>query len=406
MEGVNHMLVEFISDFTAVSGYGNAARSTLRAMLEAGVNVNIKLNAHDTNHPAFDKYWSKDDKLNKLITKGAADKTKPDVRLWLQTPNMIDIIEEGVKNICWTLWETSKIVDFSMGGNDIYNWVHMLNKVDEVWTSCESSKKAFIDSGVVTPIKVVGHPRDWTKYKKVKSSGKFRTEGLDDDMFKFLAVSQWTPRKGFDELILAYLCEFTKEDKTNLILKTYCSNFSDAQIILGGISRIRNSLCKNNGSFPQISLLFKNIPEEDMPELYAMSDCFILTTKGEGFGMPLVEAMGSEMLCITPNHTAMQDYVTDDNALLLKNWREECISGMPGMHVYNSDQYWYVSNTKEIREQMRSAYNMDKKDKERYGKNARDTVVSQYSFDVLGKKMKQMLEESVGNSDRAVILQG
>lgn len=35
----------------------------------------------------------------------------------------------------------------------------------------------------------------------------------------------------------------------------------------------------------------QEVPEQDMPRLYAAVDAFVLPTRGEGFGMPIMEAM-------------------------------------------------------------------------------------------------------------------
>jgi glycosyltransferase involved in cell wall biosynthesis len=37
--------------------------------------------------------------------------------------------------------------------------------------------------------------------------------------------------------------------------------------------------------------VLQEVPEQDMPRLYAAVDAFVLPTRGEGFGMPIMEAM-------------------------------------------------------------------------------------------------------------------
>jgi glycosyltransferase involved in cell wall biosynthesis len=383
--------IEFISDFTGVSGYGEAARSSLRAMIEAELNVKIKLNAHDKNTTKFDNYWEKDNKLRKKIEEDANNNEKPDVRIWCQTPNMFDKFDKDVFNIGWTLWETSRIPDFDMFNIPTQNWVSQLNKCDMVWTSCNFSKEIFIKSGVTKQIEVVGHPRNWDLYKKRKTSDKFLMNGKKDSSFKFLSVSQWTPRKGFDDLIIAYLNEFTDKDNVNLILKVYVANFDDMSKIKHDIDVIRNGINKQKSRFPQISILFKNIPQEEMPLVYNMCDCFILPSKGEGFGLPIIEAMGSEMLCISPDHTAMKDYINEDNAIVLKKWQKEYVNGFGGMHVYQSPQCWYRCNTFEIGQAMRKAYNLDDKTRRKISKAAREKVTGMYSYGVLGSTMRNII---------------
>lgn len=55
-------------------------------------------------------------------------------------------------------------------------------------------------------------------------------------------------------------------------------------------------------------------PYEKMPEVYNLMDVFLLTTSGEGWGVPTTEAMASEVPVIATDYTTTQEIVKDHEA--------------------------------------------------------------------------------------------
>eukprot|EP00959_Pyramimonas_sp_CCMP1952_P109583 2292142-Pyramimonas_sp.AAC.1 len=53
---------------------------------------------------------------------------------------------------------------------------------------------------------------------------------------------------------------------------------------------------------------------EDLRGYYAAADAFVLPTRGEGWGLPCVEAMAMAKAVITTNFSGATEYLTEDNA--------------------------------------------------------------------------------------------
>jgi glycosyltransferase involved in cell wall biosynthesis len=91
-----------------------------------------------------------------------------------------------------------------------------------------------------------------------------------------------------------------------------------------------------------------------LPKLYGMADVFISATRGEGFGIPIAEAMASGNLVIVPNKGGHMDFCNTANALLLDSVEQD----IPGdlleedRKVY-SGQKWVNSSIDNIVEMMR-----------------------------------------------------
>jgi glycosyltransferase involved in cell wall biosynthesis len=62
-------------------------------------------------------------------------------------------------------------------------------------------------------------------------------------------------------------------------------------------------------ALPRIEILSDELPSQDMPRLYANFDAFVLPTRGEGWGLPIVEAMAMEYVTCPHNTNCNQEYL-------------------------------------------------------------------------------------------------
>jgi len=57
--------------------------------------------------------------------------------------------------------------------------------------------------------------------------------------------------------------------------------------------------------------------ENALPILYNMADCFVLATRGEGFGLPYCESGSCETPVIATRCGGQLDFLTDENSFLI-----------------------------------------------------------------------------------------
>lgn len=64
-----------------------------------------------------------------------------------------------------------------------------------------------------------------------------------------------------------------------------------------------------------------NLPAEEMCRLYNIADCHVVTSQGESFNLPTIEAMACGIPCIFGNHTTGPELVGENGAGLLAGIR-------------------------------------------------------------------------------------
>lgn len=213
------------------------------------------------------------------------------------------------KRICYSLFETNRCPD---------PWVADLNKMDRIWVFSEFNKKYWMEdwlSRSLDPAKIEVIPFGVNTelfHPKVKPAEITNKKG-----FAFLLVGDFTERKNFEGLIESFVTEFDKKDDVCLIIKAHYQGF---------VRRYQDSVMYkfremvhrfNSKNPPQILFFGDKLPVESMPLLYTACDCFVLASRGEGLGIPFIEAMACGLPVISTNWSAPTDYITEENGLLV-----------------------------------------------------------------------------------------
>jgi len=234
-------------------------------------------------------------------------------------------------------------------------WVEKCSQMDEVWVPSTFNRETFTRSGV-DPSKIVVMPLgvDTSVFRpEVPSLFIPGRKG-----FTFLSNFEWVPRKGGDILLRAYLQEFSAGEDLCLVLKVYHNGPGydpDGREIMQEVARIVQEVGRREA--PPVILLTRILAAAEMPSLYTASDCFVLPSRGEGWGLPLMESMACGRPVITTRWSGPLDFLREDNSFLVDVEGLEAIPpyGTPNDEVYGG-AYWARPSVEHLRRLMRHAY--------------------------------------------------
>ena len=238
------------------------------------------------------------------------------------------------------------------------------------------------------------------------------------DKFVIGVVARNQPRKFLDRTIKA----MSLIDIPNAILLLHLDAADPAQVwdIRNLIKRYN---LENKVKFTGMSAL-KGFPYEEMNDVYNLMDCFFLSTSGEGFGIPIIEAMSCQVPVVATDYTSTPELVINNKAGLgVKLAGTETIE-MPlieDMPEFGTKKYdvtyrkttmkdyddklmngtitgsWEVErglmDVKDAAKKIKYIYD-NKEEAKQMGENGRKAVLEKYDFEtIVGPKWEKLLIE-------------
>lgn len=196
-------------------------------------------------------------------------------------------------------------------GSILKSWVEpMRTQVDQIWAYTSHVRQVYIDSGFdAEQVKVVPLGVDIDRFNPQVEAMELPTQ----KSFKFLFVGGTLQRKGIDLLLEAYRTTFSRADDVCLVIKDMgTQTFYQGQTAGEEIAALqRDPQCG------EIVYLTEDLPAEELPGLYAACDCLVHPYRGEGFGLPVAEAMACGLPVVVTKGGACDDFCSDDRAFMV-----------------------------------------------------------------------------------------
>lgn len=357
-----------------MSGYGEANRNDIGALVSAGIDVTTQV-------LTFELEKCDTGKLGYLAAELDSKPLDYDIKIIHVTPNLYpNLIEDGKYHIGRVIWETDKLpADFAKA----------VRLLDEIWTASEYNKKAIEKAGVKVPIYVISEAIDASI--DIEEIEPFPLAIAEN--FTFYAISEWTKRKNFEALLESYWREFEEVDEVSLIVKTYITDF-----LLQRRSTIdrRVSELKELLQFKHYAPTYFNKILMDRDQIYRFHktfDCYVSTSRGEGWGVGIMEAMLIGKPVISTVCGGINEYLTDgEHALLLPCRMIPVKANPPHTQWYTLSQNWADVDAGTVQCAMRWVFDNPELAKE-MGARGREFVKANFDLKVVGEKMRKRLLE-------------
>lgn len=367
--------IDWQSEVTAKMGYGLQTRRMLKPLIEGGAD--IKLIPDEDYLPPFmkidDPFW------NSQIEKS---KTKPDsgIRVCYCLPNRYKLDPKGI-NIGYTMWETDQYPRL---------WADHINRTcNYFFAGCNSLVKSAEKAGISIPIIPVNATLDVNSWSP--NGNTLDISEIPPGSVKFLFIGNFIPRKNLEQLLLGFACAFDGYPDVALIIKTWSSsNDANGKKHIG--ESIRHLYNKATGlhSKPKVSVITDILDENQIISLIRGCDVYTSVSKGEGFDLPMMQAMAMEKLIVTTRFLAHSDYLDDTNSIDVKYTLTPCVDAMAPL--YDSYQMWSAPDMEHYIAALRKAYISIKDGSSvQIKKNARQTIIDKYSNDVNTEALANIL---------------
>lgn len=368
------MKIKYTGPLKDYSGYGEASRHHVAALHTAGIEVIPELLSYSSESSDFGL-------LGTMLEPLYQNTGKYNIKLLHTTPNEYRRLAEKDKyNIGFMYWETDKVPnDFAEG----------LKVCDEIWTGSKANKDAIRKAGVDKPVYIfpqsIETERTWPEPYEIPNA--------KENAMVFYSIFEWTDRKNPEALLNAYWSEFQNDENVVLLIKTYFRNFSyvNKKMIIHQI----NSLKKRSGlqKFPPVFVYFDLMDRQQIMRLHQTGDVYVSAHRGEGWGVPQVEAAIAGKPMISTGYSGCHEYFTKGENALLLPYTMTKLRGMDHSdRWYSSDQKWAEVDREALRAAFRSAVEYPDKIKE-VGRRAQKFATERFNFKRVGEEMAKRLKE-------------
>ena len=225
-------------------------------------------------------------------------------------------------------------------------WIAPIGEnVDQIWTATNYVRNCYLDSGIA--------PENVTVVPLGVDPGLFNPQSTPMSLetkksFKFLFVGGTLYRKGIDLLLQAYRSAFSRDDDVCLVIKDMGTSTFYRNQHAGDTIRAM----QQDPSCPEILYMTEDLEDDAVASLYAACDCLVHPYRGEGFGLPVAEAMACALPTIVTAGGACDDFCDGETSFLVPATRRDIQFEQP-----TAGQAWLLEpDSGVLVEQMREVF--------------------------------------------------
>lgn len=245
-------------------------------------------------------------------------------------------------------------------------WHSNLELMDEVWVANKTQEEN-LQKFINKPTKVIPHAFDCSIYKETRS------DIFKDNTFRFYNISDINQRKNIESIIRCYFHCFDINDNVELLLKVKKYGLSKEQLASGMsniINEIKNQMRmhQDNRKYPEIITVTEHLPTEGILDIHSSCDCYVGTSRGEGWSIPSFEAMAFGNTPICSKEGGPLEFIdpNNKNTGTLVNGVYDICNQQDGAfsHIFTGRELWFHASEKEICDSMKYYYeNRDSRNK-------------------------------------------
>ena len=365
------MKVVWYSHHREESGWADASINSILALDSVGVEV------VPVNIPLSNPNGSAPDRIAEL-EKGS--KEGADYCVQNVLPHLMVATDMYKKNIGYFVSETL--------GLQHTCWMSPLSQMDEVWTpNTWNSKCVAADLGN-NNVYTIPYAFNITEYEGLYDTLDL---GAANDSYKFYYIGDLNDRKNLEATLRCYQATFRGSPNVTLVLKIGSHGKSPqetAKITNEMVARVNQSLrmFRDPNDYCNVVVISDRLSRKQILDLHNTCDCYVSTSHGEGWGLPIFEAACMGNAVIAGEEGGPYDFLAD-TGFLVDGGLGPCThrdSAFP--FIGTGYELWFNIDEADVMAHMQQHYSQ----REDYRKQGLQ-IAKRYSYNKIGEQMKARL---------------
>jgi glycosyltransferase involved in cell wall biosynthesis len=369
--------VTWLTDsFYEPTGYSDEARSFLEAFDAAGVRVSARMLASPRLRIELDA-------TTRLLVEAALARSPSSPRIavhhYVPGTQVFGNLA-GAWNVARTMFETDRAP---------LEWIPLLRKFDRVWVPSTHNRWIFEAGGLKTEkVRVLPPTIDFERFRPVREPPR---------PLRFLCAMRFTERKGWRELLAAWRNAFSSSDDVELMLLITSIGFDPATVR----ARLEKGLRATGGRAwrrriaPVSVEIDPRLAPSALARRYQQAHVYVSASRGEAWGRPLMEALGTGLPTIAPRFGGVLDFMREEDCWLVDGEMAPVPRDaelQPEYADLYSGHHWFVVDVDSLATALRDVAN-DYPAARRAALAARRRVEAAFSPTLVASQMLALVEE-------------
>ncbi len=216
-----------------------------------------------------------------------------DINIWFAGFANRNTYQAKGRHVVWSVFEHNKLAPA---------YVNWLDQANLVWTPSAWGKEILTAQGLASrKVDIVPEGVDAEAFHP---HCRPNPDARAPQKFRFLMLGKYEERKGYGQLLEAFVAAFGKDPAVELLIKA--DYFIDQE-------RKQAALRELVARFkaPNIHILTGALKREELFVIYNIADAFVFPTRAEGWGLPLIEAMATGLPAIAVNYSGQTEFLKE-----------------------------------------------------------------------------------------------
>jgi glycosyltransferase involved in cell wall biosynthesis len=293
----------------------------------------------------------------------------PDVSIRQMHPPRVDDSRAGL-TLQYFGWEETGLPERYVRDFNTY--------LDGVGAMSSFVRDVLIRNGVTVPVEVMGNV-----VRAPDPTARFAgPEATEVRGHCFLHISSAFPRKGMDVLLRSYFQAFTRDDEVTLLLKTFPNPHNEVGALLG-------LLRATTPAGPRVVWIDRDLDRDELDGLYGLADTYVHPARGEGFGLPVAEAMLAGVPVISTAATGLADFVDETTATVVPHTMQ-----LASTHLTTRASCWAEPDVGALVAHLaRAVESGAAEERAERAERARERITERYSADAVASRWCRFIDE-------------